>query len=302
MSLSPTTKRNGRICVLIAAALWSLSGVVTKVLNLEFPVIAFYRGLFAGLALLPVVPRTEWKFRPLLVPLCMIFGVMTLLYLGSVQLTTAANAIFLQYTSVFWLIPLSIVFLKEKPDKRALAGSVLAAAGVMGIVLFGKKEPREWNGILLGLLGAVGYSFAVVSMRKLRDLNPFWLSGIANLGGALTLGVWFVLSGREVAFPSWPVLLVLAGYGVVQMAIPYMLFARALRSLDASEAGLLSLLEPVLNPIWVFLAVGERPTITTLVGGTFLIAGVACRYSPVAWFGASPKRPEPSNVPVRSEA
>lgn len=273
-------KRIGRLQVIAAAVFWSLSGPIAKVLTVDFTVMAFYRGLFAGLALLPFVPAEGRRFRPLFIPLCVIFGIMTLLYLASIHYTTAANAIFLQFTSVFWLIPLAIVFLKEKPEPRAWLGAGLAGAGVLGIVLFGEKTSREWLGIGLGLGSAIGYSLAVIAMRKLRDLNPFWLAGIANLGGALTLAVWFAIAKGGVPVPGVKMLLALCGFGVIQMAIPYMLFARALKSLDAPEAGLLSLLEPILNPIWVYLAVGEKPSVSTLIGGAFLLSGVLCRYAP----------------------
>jgi drug/metabolite transporter (DMT)-like permease len=89
----------------------------------------------------------------------------------------------------------------------------------------------------------------------------------------LVAGTWPTVPGvREMA--------VLAGFGVVQMAIPYTLFARGLREIPAPEAGLIGLLEPVLNPIWVWLVHGEVPAPATLVGGSLLLVGVAVRYVP----------------------
>ena len=72
------------------------------------------------------------------------------------------------------------------------------------------------------------------------------------------------------------------------MALPYVLFARGLREIGTAEAGLIALIEPILNPIWVVLVVGERPAIFTLIGGSYLLAGVAYRY----W----PARLRPANV------
>lgn len=69
-------------------------------------------------------------------------------------------------------------------------------------------------------------------------------------------------------------------FGVVQLAISYALFARGLRSVQAPDAALITLLEPVLNPIWVLLRHGERPANASLIGGLLLLASVALRYLP----------------------
>lgn len=273
----------GRRYVLAAAVLWSTSGVISKSLELDSLTIAFYRGLFAGLALLPLIPRRNWQFRWGLVPLGLIFGAMTGVYLGSVKLTTAANAIFLQYTSTFWTIPLSAWLLRERPDWRAVTGIALATAGIAAIVGYGygsPDRPREWEGILLGLASGLGYAAVTVAMRGLRGLDPLWLSAAGNLAGACTLGAWIVAARGEIVVPDAPHTAILVAFGAVQMAIPYALFARGLREISAPEASLIALLEPVLNPIWVVLIIGEWPTRPTLVGGGFLLAGVACRYWP----------------------
>ena len=75
--------------------------------------------------------------------------------------------------------------------------------------------------------------------------------------------------------------LALLAFGTIQMALPYVLFARGLREIGTAEAGLIALVEPILNPIWVVLFVGERPTIPTLLGGLLLLSGVAYRYWPL---------------------
>ena len=273
----------GRRCVLAAAVLWSLSGVITKWLPLDSLTIAFYRGLFAGLSLLPFVPRARWRFRWGMLPLGLIFGAMTGAYLGSVKLTTAANAIYLQYTSTFWTLPLSAWLLGERPDRRALVGIALATAGIAAIVSSGygsAGQPREWEGILLGLASGLGYAGVTVAMRALRGLDSFWLSAFGNLAGAFVLGAWITAMRGGIHVPTPAQTAILVAFGAIQMAIPYALFARGLREVGAPEAGLIALLEPVLNPIWVVLVIHEWPTRPTLIGGGFLLAGVVYRYWP----------------------
>jgi drug/metabolite transporter (DMT)-like permease len=274
----------GRRCVLAAAVLWSLSGVVTKsdvLRTLDAPTIAFYRSLFAGLALLPFVPRSRWRFRASMLPAGLIFGAMIGLYIAAIRATTAANAIFLQCSATLWMVPLSALLLRERPDRRSLLGIAVAAPGIAGIVLFGHGGTAvEWLGVACGLASGLAYACVVIAMRGLRDLDPVWLSGINNLGGALALGAWMLATSGPIALPSPPQLGILLAFGVIQMAIPYALFARGLREIGAAEAGLIALAEPILNPLWVAFGQGERPSGPTVVGGLFLLAGVALRYLP----------------------
>jgi drug/metabolite transporter (DMT)-like permease len=268
--------------VLSAALLWSLGGAFAKSLALDGLTIAFYRGLFAALVLLPAVPRTRWVFRRAMLPLGLCFGAMTGLYIGAIKATTAANAIFLQCTSTFWTIPLSAWLLGERPDRRSVWAIGVATLGIAAIVLYGYDgRPREDVGIALGLASGLAYATVAIGLRGFRDLDPVWLSAINNLMGAVALGAWILVYKGSITVPAASQALTLLAFGALQMAIPYCLFARGLRTLSAPEAGLLALLEPVLNPIWVVLLHGERPAPATLAGGVFLLSGVALRYAPM---------------------
>ncbi|MDX2037971.1 MAG: DMT family transporter [Isosphaeraceae bacterium] len=271
----------GRSSILAASVLWSLSGVLTKSIDLDSGSIAFYRSLFAGLFLLFFIPAERRRFRAVMLPMAAIFGAMIGAYLASVKTTTAANAIFLQCSSTFWVVPLGYLLLRERPDSRSLLGVALSMVGVVAIVGFGHGGTRsEWIGIALGLASGVGYALVVIGMRSLRELDPIWLSAVNNLGGAIFLGIWLTFVGQGIARPSLAEVGVLTIFGVVQMAIPYALFARGLKHVDATEAGLISLLEPILNMIWVATFIGERPRPLTIVGGGFLLLGVVCRFLP----------------------
>jgi drug/metabolite transporter (DMT)-like permease len=262
---------------------------MAKSLPLDPLSIAFFRGLLAGAALVPFVPARHRVFRPVMIPLGLVFGAMTGAYLGAVKSTTAANAIYLQYTATFWVVPLGMFFLREWPSRRALAGIAMAMLGIAVIVGWGYDgRPDEWKGVALGLASGMGFAGVATGMRGLRDLDPVWLSSVYNLLGAGALGLWIVVSGREITWPTPAQGAVLLAFGVIQMALPYVLFARGLREIGTAEAGLIALVEPILNPIWVFLVVGERPAIFTLIGGLLLLSGVACRYWPARIKAAHP--------------
>jgi drug/metabolite transporter (DMT)-like permease len=171
------------------------------------------------------------------------------------------------------------------------------------IVVRGRDgRPGEGWGILLGLASGVGYAAIVVGLRGLRDLDPIWLAAFNNMAAALLIGLGIVATSGTIPTPEareWPILI---AFGVVQLAIPYALFARGVRDVQAAEAALITLLEPVLNPIWVLLRHGERPADATIVGGLFLLAGVAVRYLPSR---GEPSMPDPivlgADEPVPAE-
>ncbi len=162
---------------------------------------------------------------------------------------------------------------------RERLGIGLATLGIVVIAVWG-YAPGEGLGVVLALISGFCYALIVLGMRGLRNLDPIWLSAVNNLGGALTLGLWMLLSSTSLPRPTPVQYGILATFGIVQMAIPYALFARGLREISAPEAGLIGLLEPILNPMWVLLVHGERPAPATLVGGLFLLAGVTLRYLP----------------------
>jgi len=286
----------GRTLVLVAALLWSLGGVLAKEIPLAGGPLAFYRSLIAGLVLWPLAPHGSRVFRPAMVPLGLIFGAMIGLYLASIKATTAANAIYLQCSAIFWTIPLSAVLLREKVDRRSVAGIAVALAGIALIVVKGRDgRPSEGLGIALGLASGITYAIVIVGLRLFRDLDATWLASFVNLAGAGFLGLWLVATSGEITSPTlqdWPLLI---GFGVVQMGLPYVLFARGLRTVQAPEAALITLIEPALNPVWVWLRQGERPADATMIGGVFLLTGVAVRYVP-----RRRGRLEPIN-PVRPE-
>ena len=274
----------GRVLVALAAILWSLSGVVVKseaLASLDSLTIAFYRSLFSGLALLPFVPTRRWEFSGPLLGMAMVFGLAVGAYMMALRATTAANVIFLVCSSTVWAAGLSVILLKEKPDLRSTLGIACALPGVLFIIAFGHAgTPKDWFGVSLGVASGFGYALVTVTMRSLRHCLPAWLVAANNLGGAVVLALWLLIAQGHIPIPTATQALMLAVFGVVQLAIPYVLFAYGLRTVSAAEAGLIILIEPILNPLWVLLVQDERPRIASIVGGMFLLLGVGVRYIP----------------------
>jgi drug/metabolite transporter (DMT)-like permease len=276
----------GRLLILVGTLIWSIGGLFTKLLTTDNPLglnvppvpgetIAFYRVLFAGLVLLPALRRSDFSFRPLMPVMVLSFAAMNYLYVKAVAEGSAANAVILQYTAPMWMYLGSVWLLGEPVDRRGSVALLFGLAGV-GVILWGGWGGTQLPVLALGLGSGVAYASVVLCLRRLRDESSRWLTVLNHLGAAVLL-LQFGLS-RPV--PTVPQLALLVVFGGVQMALPYWLVARGMRAVRTPEAGMIMLLEPLLNPLWVYLAVGERPAASTLAGGAFILGGLAWRYWP----------------------
>lgn len=283
-------KHTGRILVIAAALLWSTSGLFAKAPIWEpwpepvrGPLFAFWRAVFAALVLIPLVRRPRW--HPGLVPLAGCFTLMNLTYLSAMALTTAANAIWLQYIAPWWVFLFAYLILHELPERRDAVSLVCALAGV-GLILrfeFTQSTPAgtlNQLGVLCGVASGITFAAVLVLMRLLRSEDAAWLVALNHAVVAIALLPWVLQLDYR---PSLAQTLLLAAFGVVQMAVPYTLMIRALRSVGSQEAVILSLIEPVLTPLWVLLAWGEQPAWWTVAGGLLIFAGLLIRYRAVQW-------------------
>jgi drug/metabolite transporter (DMT)-like permease len=286
---APPSLAHGRLCIVAAAVLWSTSGAFTKLLREHTPLglneppvapmqIAFFRVLFAGLVLLPTLRRRDLSFRPVLLLTGISFAVMNALFVWAMAEGSAANAILLQYTAPMWMYVVAILFLGERADLR---GGVALGIGMLGIgvIVWGGWVGGELRIVLIALGSGVTYAGVVIGLRLQRDSSPGWLTVFIHLFGAAALIPWMWTRGLT----TGPQLLVLFAFGALQMGLPYWLMTRGLQSVSPQEAGTLTLLEPLLNPLWAYLMspATEKPTIYTLTGGACILGALAYRYWPV---------------------
>lgn len=289
-SPSQPSLAHGRLCIVLAAVLWSLSGAFVRVLKNDTPLrpgpepvdgltIAFYRALFAGLVLLPTLRRADLSFRPLMAPMVVCFAVMNATFVLAMAWGQSSTAIFLQYTAPMWMYVASVFLLGDPADRRGLAALALGLVGV-AVIVVGGWQAAQLGVVAVALVSGVTYAGVVIGLRVLNDCSPRWLTVINHLGGALALVPVLLAVG-------WPRLTggqlgVLFLFGAVQMGLPYWLMARGLRAVNPQEAGTIALLEPILNPVWAYLVAPtqETPGAYTLVGGAFILGALAWRYWP----------------------
>lgn len=273
----------GRLLVVAAAVLWSLSGFFVKspwLADLPAasagPTIAFYRCVFAFVILLPFVRPSRIRWHPALLLMAGFFASMNILLICSMTRTSAANAILLQYTAPIWMFVASVTLLGERADRRNLAALVLGMAGV-GVIVVAFWGGTEASGVLMGLGAGVSYGGVVVCLRVLRDHDPFVLVALNHGVSALVVLPWIAGQG---SVPDAGQLATLFAFGTLQMAVPYVLFSRGMRTVSPQEAGVITLIEPIINPVWVLLLWHEPVALATVIGGAFILAGLAVRYIP----------------------
>ena len=204
----------------------------------------------------------------------MLYAALLLLFVLATKLTTAANAIFLQYTAPVYVLLLEPLFYKEKFRARDF---ITVAACIAGMSLFfvGKLRPQDVTGNLFALASGVCFAFFFLLLRhsKARQVNRAVSTIYGNLLVVVICAPAFFGAVQKGIGPAD--FAAVAYLGIVQIGFAYLLFtsamARGVRSLDASIIGYI---EPVLNPIWVFMFIGERPSGWAIVGGAIIIASV----------------------------
>ncbi len=264
----------GRLLVLLAGVLWSLAGVFIKFLDLHPLTIVFYRSFFAAIFFFLFSSKKISKISaPLLVSVASYTAAISS-FVWANKLTTAANAIILQYTAPIFVFVFVRLFFAETISRLNLVALFLGMVGV-GIIFGGSAGQPDAIGVIVAITSGFLFSIYITNLRFLREFNPVDLTFLNNLVCCMTL-LPFVKSQLALSLKE---LLALAIMGVVQLGIPYFLFSKGLEKVSVQEASLIVLIEPVLNPIWVALTVGEVPSLATIIGGSVILASLVFRYA-----------------------
>jgi drug/metabolite transporter (DMT)-like permease len=265
--------RRARLSLLFAAVLWSLAGIFIKFLSLPPLTIVFYRSLFASLFFAFFVRRSIAVPRVALLVSALAYTAAISAFVSANKITTAANAIALQYTAPMFVFMIVHFLFGEKITGASWISLVLGMLGI-AVICVGSAGQPDAAGVMIALLSGLLFSIYMVSLRFLKEFNPGTLTFLNNLVCCLML---LPLVGSELSLSlkeGW----IVAVMGIVQLGIPYWLFSKGLEQISVQEASLIVLIEPVLNPLWVALIVGELPSGATLVGGFCIVGSLAFRY------------------------
>ena len=264
--------RRGALLVASAALLWSTGGLAIKWIPLLPLNIVFHRAWIAALTLVVLLRPAKIRPTPAFLFACGTYAGMIITFVVATKWTTAANAIFLQDSGIVWVLLFSPLVAGEAIDRRDVA-AVAACLGGMALFFLGKISTHGQAGNLLSLLSGAFYAATVLLLRRLKGPASEWTAIFGNLAAA-AISLPFVT--RPFSVPAMAVA-PLIFLGVVQIGVAYSFFVRGLGRIRAAEASIISLLEPVFNPIWVFFGIGERPTIFAVCGAAIVLSAIAWR-------------------------
>jgi DME family drug/metabolite transporter len=259
--------------VFAAAFLWSTGGLFIKWNSLSGLELAGYRSLFALITVVLLTRREGFGLNRLTSAAAILYAALVILFVLATKETTAANAIFLQYTAPVYMLILEPLVYKEKFRARDLI-TVLVCIGAMALFFVGQLRPQDVAGNLMALLSGFFFALYFLLLRhpRAREVNRASSVIYGNLLVVLICLPWGLSALSQVTPHD---LMAVTYLGVVQLGVSYALFTvgmtRGVRSIDA---GIICYIEPVLNPVWVFLVLGERPSRWALIGGALIITAV----------------------------
>ncbi len=259
---------------MVAAALrWSTGGLFIKATELSAFELSFGRSLLAALTVAYFTRREGFRINRVTAVLAVLYAVLLLLFVVATKMTTAANAIFIQYTAPVYVLVLEPLIYKEKFRRR---DALVVASCAVGVALFfvGRVRPEEMTGNLIAMLSGLCFAFFMLFIRHPRagEVNRASSVFYGSILLALVTLPSFVAGAHKVKLTDVGIMVFL---GVFQIGLAYTLFTRGVeRGVRSLDAALVGYIEPVSNPVWVYLFLGERPTAWALLGGAIIITAV----------------------------
>ena len=264
--------RKGMLAVIVAALLWSTGGIFIKLISLNAFQLSCVRSMFAALVFVALFKKKLLEVNLFTFFNAAFYAGILILFVMATKMTSAANAIFLQYTA-----PIYVLFLEPliNKTKYELINVVTIIFCFIGMVLFfmGELSPGYFEGNIIALLSGIAFAAFLIGMRKNRPEYQFSSIFYGNVLIAL-ICLPSLFSIEHFTLPDFGMI---AFLGIFQIGIAYAFFSYGLKRVYAIEASVISMIEPVLNPVWVFIGYGEVPAFLAIVGGIIIISAISIR-------------------------
>lgn len=258
--------------LVLAALLWSMGGLLIKTVDWPPLAVAGGRGLIAAVFLWMTNRGLRFSFSRPQVLGAVLYAACTISFVAATKLTTAANAILLQYTAPVWIALLGAWFLGERATRVDWLTIALVLGGMSLFFADGLSFGNAFGNVV-AILSGMAFAGMTMALRFQKDGSPVESIILGNLI-SFCAGIPSMASAPLPSPVGWTALVLL---GIFQLGCSYWLYARAIRHVTALEAVLIPVMEPLLNPVWVFLVRGEQPSGWAFIGGTIVIAAVTGR-------------------------
>jgi len=259
------------LLLLVAALIWSTGGLLIKWVQWPPLAISGMRSAIGALFLLLVFRPRGFRFNRYLIGGAVAYAVCVTCFVAANKLTSAANAILLQYTAPAHVALFGYWFLGERPRRVDWITLVTVLLGMLLFFMDDLTMAGFWGNIV-ALISGAGFAWMALFLRKQKDADPIHSVILGNLlAAAVALPFMF---GPAPSAKGWLGLVLL---GLFQVGTAYALFTLAIRHVTALESMLIPTIEPILNPVWVLLLLGERPGPMAVIGGAVIILAIALR-------------------------
>ena len=273
---SAAERSRGVVLVAAAALCWSTGGLLARLVDTDPWTTVFWRSIFTAAFLLVVIFIQErgsaWpQIRGMGWPgvaMALCFAIASTCFINAVARTTVANTLVIQSTSPFIAALLGWAWMGERVQRRSwiAMAAALAGATVMASHSWGAGSI---SGDLLALTTAIAFAGATVIVRRHRHLRMTAAAGLASVFSAIF--AWRPARPLDVAPDD---LALLALFGAAQLGLGLVMFMAGARVIPVAEASLIGVLESVLGPVWVWLALGETPAPAALLGGAIILTAL----------------------------
>jgi EamA-like transporter family. len=269
-------KTNGRIfaivCVVLASLLWSTGGLLIKMVSWHPIAISGMRSGISSLVMLifyfSVYKRLPRRPNKYVLMGAINYMFLVMLFVSANKLTTSANAILLQFTAPAWAMVIGAFFLKEKFSKKDVSTVIIVFLGML-LFFVGDLKSGSLIGNTLAVVSGISMALMIISLKRIQGRKPI---EIVIWGNILTFFIAIPFySGITLASANIIGVLLL---GVFQLGLSYIFFTKGIENVSVLEGILIPVLEPLLNPFWVFLGTGEKPSVFAFIGGVIVLSAV----------------------------
>ena len=259
------------LLLVMTALLWSTGGLLIKLVQWNPLAIAGGRSAIALVFLLIYTRKIKIKLTTINIMGGLAYTGTVILFVSSNKLTTAANAILLQYTAPIYVAIFASWFLNEKMSRVDI---ITVVSVMVGITLFfiDKLSPGNLFGNFTSILSGIAFAWLILLLRKQKDASPIESIILGNLFTAI-IGIPFMLN----SFPSFESCIGLFLLGTFQLGVSYILYTNAIKHVTAIEGVLIPVIEPLLNPLWVLIFLNERPGFWPIIGGIVVLLSITFR-------------------------
>ncbi len=268
---SARLKKKATLYLIITALLWSLGGVFIKLIDWNPIAIAGARSGISALFIWAYIKKPQFNWSKAQIFGAISYATTVITFVVANKMTTSANTILLQYTAPIYVALFGIFLVKERTTKVDWM-TIIVVIGGMILFFIGDLDTRNMWGNFWAVISGMSFAGVVLAMRMQKDGSPVESVLLGNILACI-VGIPFMFQ----SMPSTSTWVGIVLMGTIQLGLPYIIYAKAIKSVSALEAILIPVIEPILNPIWTFLVVGEIPGKWAIVGGIVVIAGITAR-------------------------